>query len=313
MVVAISSGYALVDVYRSLRDTCLSDEGAHTMITTNQVQDLLQNGGNVVNRDGSKIGGIGQVFLDDQSGEPEWVTVKTGLFGGAESFVPLASAEVRDNDIVVPFDKDKVKGAPRVQDADGHLDESEERELFSYYGVGGQGGHEGTRGTDTHGTDTHATGERTGEGFTGDATRGVGHDTSGPNTDDAMTRSEERVDIGTEKVSTGKARLRKYVVTENVTKTVPVTHEEVRVEREPITDANRDEALSGGDLTSEEHEVELTEERVVVNKETVPVERVRLDKETVTAEQQVDEEVRKEQIETEGAADADRPGNGSRR
>ena len=295
------------------------------MITTNQVQDLLQNGGNVVRRDGSKIGGIGQVFLDDQSGQPEWVTVKTGLFGGAESFVPLASAEVRDNDIVVPFDKDKVKGAPRVQDADGHLDESEERELFAYYGVG-QGGsgtgdtHDthvsgtgtGTDETGTRGTDTDATAGRTGEGFTGDATRGAGHDTSGPNTDDAMTRSEERVDIGTEKVATGKARLRKYVVTENVTKTVPVTHEEVRVEREPITDANRGEALSGGDLTSEEHEVELTEERVVVNKETVPVERVRLGTETVTEEQQVDEEVRKEQIETEGAADVDGRGNGSR-
>ncbi|MCW2867255.1 MAG: hypothetical protein JWR20_1443 [Marmoricola sp.] len=277
------------------------------MITTTQVQDLLQNGGNVVNQDGSKIGGIGQVFLDDHSGEPEWVTVKTGLFGGAESFVPLTSAEVRGNDIVVPFDKDKVKGAPRVQDADGHLDENEERELFSYYGVGQGGYTEGTRGTDTH-----VTGDRTGENFASDTTRGAGHDTSGPNTDDAMTRSEERVDIGTEKVATGKARLRKYVVTENVTKTVPVTHEEVRVEREPITEANRDQALSGGDLTSEEHEVELTEERVVVNKETVPVERVRLDKETVTEEQRVDEEVRKEQIETEGAADVNGPGTGSR-
>jgi uncharacterized protein (TIGR02271 family) len=112
-----------------------------------------------------------------------------------------------------------------------------------------------------------------------------------------MTRSEEQVRVGTETRETGRARLRKYVVTENVTQTVPVSREEVRLEREPITDANRDEALSGGDITEEEHEVVLSEERPVVQKETVPVERVRLDKDTVTEEQRVDETVRKEEIE----------------
>ena len=112
-----------------------------------------------------------------------------------------------------------------------------------------------------------------------------------------MTRSEEQVRVGTETRETGRARLRKYVVTENVTQTVPVSREEVRLEREPITDANRDEALSGGDITEEEHEVVLTEERPVVQKETVPVERVRLDKDTVTNQHEVDETVRKEEIE----------------
>ena len=112
-----------------------------------------------------------------------------------------------------------------------------------------------------------------------------------------MTRSEERLRVGTENVQTGRARLRKYVVTENVTTTVPVSHEEVRLEREPITDANRDAALSGADITEEEHEVTLHAERPVVAKETVPVERVRLSTETVTEEHQVNEQVRKEQID----------------
>ena len=112
-----------------------------------------------------------------------------------------------------------------------------------------------------------------------------------------MTRSEEQVRVGTETREAGRARLRKYVVTENVTTTVPVSREEVRLEREPITDANRDEALRGGDITEEEHEVILTEERPVVQKETVPVERVRVDKDTVTEQHEVDETVRKEQIE----------------
>jgi uncharacterized protein (TIGR02271 family) len=128
----------------------------------------------------------------------------------------------------------------------------------------------------------------------------VGHDTSGPTTDEAMTRSEEQVTVGTAARETGRARLRKYVVTENVTQTVPVSHEEVRLEREPITDANIGEATAGPDISEEEHEVILHAEQPVVQKETVPVERVRLDKETVTDQQTVSEEVRKEQIELEG-------------
>ena len=97
-----------------------------------------------------------------------------------------------------------------------------------------------------------------------------------------MTRSEERLQVGTQTREAGRARLRKYVVTENVTQTVPVSHEEVRIEREPITDANVGDATSGPAISEEEHEVVLHEERPVVAKEAVPVERVRLDKETVT-------------------------------
>ena len=137
-----------------------------------------------------------------------------------------------------------------------------------------------------------------------------GHDTSGPNTDDAMTRSEEHLQVGTEQVEAGRARLRKYVVTETQTVTVPVSHEEVRIEREPITDANRGEAVSGADISEEEHEVVLHAEQPVVTTEAVPVERVRLGTETVTDQQSVSGEVRKEQIEltddTAGTRSSDR-------
>ena len=115
-----------------------------------------------------------------------------------------------------------------------------------------------------------------------------------------MTLSEERVNVGTQQVEAGRARLRKYVVTENVTQTVPVSHEEVRVTREPITDANVGNALDGPAISEEEHEVTLHAERPVVEKEAVPVERVRLDTETVTEQQQVSETVRKEQVDTDG-------------
>ena len=112
-----------------------------------------------------------------------------------------------------------------------------------------------------------------------------------------MTISEERVNVGTATQETGRARLRKYVVTENVTETVPVSHEEVRIEREPITDANRGAAEAGPAISEEEHEVVLHGEVPVVDKDVEAVERVRLDKETVTEQETVSDEVRKERVD----------------
>ena len=98
----------------------------------------------------------------------------------------------------------------------------------------------------------------------------------------------------------GRARLKKYVVTEEVDHKVPVQREEVRLEREPVTEANVDQATQGADISEDEHEVVLREEQPVVEKRTVPKERVRLSKETETEEAQVSDQVRKEQIEPEG-------------
>ena len=313
-------------------------------LTTDQARTLAGSGGNVVSTDGGKIGGIGQIYLDDATGDPTWVTAKTGLFGTKESFVPLEGARVEGDDVLVGYDKDKVKDAPRV-DPDGNLSPEEEDQLYAYYGLGsastGAGYADSTSGT-TSGTGTESgiasgyvenasdadysesatTGGRgTGTGFaagtgttsgTGgdlddDDRRGtVGHDTSGPTTDEAMTRSEEQVKVGTTSTETGRARLRKYVVTENVTQTVPVSREEVRLEREPITDSNRGEAYDGPAISEEEHEVTLHAEQPVVQKEAVPVERVRMDKETVTDQETVSEDVRKEQIELDGDGDTRR-------
>ena len=115
-----------------------------------------------------------------------------------------------------------------------------------------------------------------------------------------MTRSEERLNVGTERVEAGRARLKKYVVTENQKVDVPVSREEVRLEREPITDANVGQAMDGPAISEEEHEVVLHEERPVVDKEAVPVERVRLGTEQATGTETVNEDVRKEKIDLEG-------------
>jgi uncharacterized protein (TIGR02271 family) len=234
-------------------------------------------GRTLVDRDGDKVGTIGDVYLDQQTGQPEWIAVTTGLFGSNVSFVPIAEAQP-DGDIVrVRYEKSHIKDSPNV-DADGELSEQEEARLYAHYGR------------------DYA-----------DSGRGpVGEDVSGPETDDAMTRSEEELAVGTRRHEAGRVRLRKHIVTEPVQRTVQVQREEVRLEREPITEANRDDALSGGDLTEEEHEVTLHAEEPVVDKRVVPKERVRLDTDTVTEDAQVNDELRKERIETEGDLSARR-------
>jgi uncharacterized protein (TIGR02271 family) len=252
-------------------------------------------GQTVVGPDGEKIGKIEDVYLDQQTDKPEWLAVKTGLFGGGVSFIPLAEASTEGDDVRVPYGKDQVKDAPHAE-ADGQLSQQEEGELYRHYGMeysearSDSGLAEGTRDGSSRG------GDPTPEGSPGV----VGNDVSGPETDDAMTRSEEELRVGTEKRETGRVRLKKYVVTENVETTVPVQREEVRIEREPITDANRDAAMSGGDITEEEHEVTLHAEEPVVQKDVVAKERVRLDKDVVSDEREISEEVRKEQIDTDG-------------
>jgi uncharacterized protein (TIGR02271 family) len=247
------------------------------------VNEVLEwRGQTMVGSGGDKIGKIEEIYLDAETEQPEWALVHTGLFGSASSFVPIADATTQDGNVAVPFEKAQVKDAPKLE-PDGQLSQQDESALYSHYGM-------------DYSESRSDSGLPRGEGSatTGDT---VGNDVSGRETDDAMTRSEEELRVGTTQRETGRARLRKHIVTENVTQTVPVQREEIRVEREPITDANRDAATSGADLSEEEHEVVLHEEELVVDKRAVAKERVRLDKDTVTEQQQVSEGVRKEQVE----------------
>jgi uncharacterized protein (TIGR02271 family) len=250
-------------------------------------------GRNAVDPQGNKIGSVGQVYVNDETGQPDWITINTGLFGMKENFAPLAGSSFTGDDLVLPFDKTVVKDAPDIADA-SHLDTDEQQSLYAHYERYLGAGTTGTTGA--IGGDQQTT---TDTGRRDTQRRGEGYDTSGPNTDEAMTRSEEHLQVGTERVEAGRARLRKYVVTEQQSVQVPVSREEVRLEREPITDTNRGDALSGAAITEEEHEVVLHAEQPVVTTEAVPVERVRLGTETVTEQQTVDGEVRKEQIEVD--------------
>jgi uncharacterized protein (TIGR02271 family) len=251
-------------------------------------------GAKAVDVDGDKVGTIDEVYLDRGSERPEWVTVTTGLFGTRTTFVPIGDAQFTDGEVRLAYTKDQIKDAPNV-DADGALSRDEEQHLYEHYGRGDYGNWDGSdvrKDTDREVTDFDRNDGET-----------TGRDTSGPTTDEAMTRSEEELRVGTTERESGRVRLQKYVVEEEVTKTVPVRREEVRIEREPITDANRGDAVDGPAISEDEHEVVLHSEEAVVEKTAVPKERIRLEKDVATDEETVSETVRKEQFDVEGDHD----------
>ncbi|ADB29991.1 hypothetical protein Kfla_0886 [Kribbella flavida DSM 17836] len=240
-------------------------------------------GQDVYDVDGQKVGTAANLYASDLSGEPEWVTVRTGLFGNKETFVPLAGAHAEQDGLHVGAHKDAIKDAPRIDDQ-GHLSEAEAAELYRHYNL--QSTSRNTRSTD-------GLGMATGDGVPADQQQNAGmKHARADHGREEVVRSEERLRAGTETVETGRVRLHKHVVTEEQQVTVPVSHEEVRVVREPI-----EHGRPGAEIAPEDREVTLHEERPVVAKETVPVEKVGLDTKTVRDEQQVREQVRKEQVD----------------
>jgi uncharacterized protein (TIGR02271 family) len=247
----------------------------------------------VIDPRGEKIGAVKQVWLDGGTGEPMWASVHTGLFGHRETFVPLQRAELRNDQVQVPVEKEQVKEAPRIDTDGDRMSERDQAALFAHYGVPGRGADAGGS-SGRHGKPGQGTGNGR-QGVKDGATAGQrSGELAGRSEDAAMTRSEERLKVGTEQVETGRVRLVKHVVTENQQVTVPVSHEEVHIEREPIADGRRGQRLADG-----QQELTLHAERPVVDKETVAVENVRLAKEKVTEEQTVADKVRKELIDVE--------------
>jgi uncharacterized protein (TIGR02271 family) len=259
------------------------------MTMTHNPQDLI--GTEVVDTSGDKIGKVGNVYVADDNRQPQWITVRTGLFGHKESFVPLAGAQLSGDGLHVATTKDMVKSAPQMED-DGRLSDTDGAELYRYYGM--------TDKRDQRGVPGQAGPERS-----GDKRRQPGDDRQKHAMADgeSVVRSEEQLKVGMQEQETGRVRLRKHVVTEEQQVTVPVTHEELRVEREPI--AAGDKSTRGAKIGEADQEIVLHEQRPVVNTETVAVEKVRLGKETVTEDQTVSGTVRKERIDIDDRDDRD--------
>ena len=251
----------------------------------------------VYDQDNEKVGEVQEIYLDDRTEAPRFATVKTGLFGLKETFIPLGSArQIADGDLKVPFSKDFIKDAPNI-DPDGHLEPSEEEEIFEYYGV---------KETDKAATGTPAPG-----------TPAAGKPTAGTpaadETEEQAVAREERLVVDKQDEVAGKARLRKRVVTDHEQVEVPVEREELIVERENIDqDAPAARAGKIDDTDETEATVTLHEERPVVDKETVATEKVNVGKRKVVYTETVGDEVRKEKIDVE-ADDVNRGRHGTDR
>lgn len=288
-------------------------------------------------KDGEKLGDVNEVFVDDQSGQPTFVEVNHGLFGMNSSLVPLRGHDFSGDDLKLGFSKDRIKDAPDF-DSDKPLTPEAQSDIFKHYGLdnahdvtdykdsnldskrdvqaGADKNHNLTAGAGAAGAGAgvagagvagaHADEKKAATHTTDDAATerkaGVADDAAAArtNNDGELIRSEEQLNVNKERVATGEARLRKYVVTDTESVEVPVEREEVRVERTPINaeDAKNYNGSISGD--SEEASVTLHEERVNVNKETVPVEKINLKKDTVRDTETHTEELRKEQIDTDG-------------
>ena len=282
------------------------------MADFNRIEDLAN--ATAYDVDGDKVGGVKDVYVNDTTGQPDFVSVNHGLFGGGDSIVPLRGHSLRDGELHLAFPKERIEDAPDL-DENGHLTTEDQDAFYRHYGL------ENTQDVTTYETDNrfaqagaagaagagagYAAGERRDVETDVDAERREFADTDRRDVADngEIIRSEEQLNVSKDRVESGQVRLRKYVVNETETVEVPVEREEVRVVREPITDADR--ANYDGNIGEQEASVTLSEDRVNVSKESVPVEKVSLEKDTVRDTERVSEEVRKERFETDGVVEGD--------
>ncbi len=300
---------------------------------SNDIKDLFK--ATAYDNAGDKLGSVKEIFVDDQSGQPTFVEVNHGLFGMNSSLVPMRGHKFDGENLNLAFAKDRVKDAPDF-DADQALTPEQQNEIYRHYGLDnvedttryGEGAGNQDAGEERSTLDRHeAAGGNTagaagagvagagaaGAGVagansgaterdaaqTGDAANTAANREAAVNNEGEIIRSEERLNVQKDKVQTGEARLRKYVVTDTETVEVPVTREEVHVERTPISADEAANYKGSIDEGGQEASVTLSEERVSVNKETVPVEKVSLNKEQITETERHTEELRKEQIDTD--------------
>jgi stress response protein YsnF len=249
---------------------------------------------------GDKIGTVEHFFVDDRTGAPTWVALTTGMFGTRHSVAPAVDATFTDGDLRLPVTVEAVKTAPHV--AGDHLDPTEEAELRRHYGVGSGTAVDATAPTQEIPSSPPPVPADT--GTTGTTERATASDGS-------MTRSEERLRVGTERVATTRARLVKYVVTEEVQITVPIRREEIRIEEVPLDHVEEgpgESLVPAEPPAAGEHrprhstdrgmpdEIILHTERPVVSVEVVPTERVRLRTEMVQGQETVTGQVQREEI-----------------
>jgi uncharacterized protein (TIGR02271 family) len=258
---------------------------------TTQAEDLL--GARVTGTDGKVVGTVEQVFRDDVDGTPAWARVRSGKTG---RFVPLGSAKVTPEGLMVPFDTQKIMGGPNI-DAGQHMSAAQAEELSRYFGLTVPTQQARGRMAEDQLAEDQATQDTMAQQETRPQATLAPEPTpeSQMAPEDWLVRQEERIQVGKEMLETGRVKLHKYVDVEPIEQAIRVFHEEYDVERIPIT---ADERISGN-IQEGEQEIILHEERAILRKEVVPVERVRLRAKRIEEESTVRDELRRERIEIE--------------
>lgn len=220
-------------------------------------------------QDGEKIGAVEEVFVDEATGHPEWIGLGTGLFGMKRVLVPVQGAAMVENQVTVPYSKEQVKETPDIDSGDISIET--ERRLYFHYGL--------DYSEQRSATGLPATG--------GDAHEAVETGSQ----EETLTRSEEELRVGKREEEVGRLRVEKWTETEQVDVPVELRRERARVTREPV------DQKVGGEIGEDSLEVTLSEERPVVEKETVAKERIGIEKDVEVETETVSDEVRKERVD----------------
>ena len=234
-----------------------------------QEQAAAIQGAPLFSADGDRVGSVEEIFVDQETGQPEWLGVGTGMLGTKRVLVPIQGADVREDGVFAPYSKDQIKATPDIDS--NEISQEAEQSLYSHYGLS-------------------YSESRSGTGLPEGASETVGTQAEAD-----VVRSEEELAVGKQSVEAGRARLRKWVETEPVSVDVELQRETARVTSEPIN-----QPVSGVEIGEQEIEVPLHAEQPVVQKQAVAKERLSLERDVETERETVTDEVRKERVEVEG-------------
>jgi len=263
---------------------------------------------------GSKIGKVDDLFVDE-SDQPEYVGVKTGFLGTSSTLIPWEAVSSTDDEgraITVATDKETAKNGPAFDD-DREITPEFESEVYSHYGLSRSSGSEssgsyGSYYSDDTDAGTVGPGMSMGDTESGEfrehalTDEGI-NQSRGDDLEDEdelrVQRTEEELRAGTREREAGSVSVRKRVRTDRERLEVPTRHEEVSVERVPVSEGTASEAQIGED----EVRVPVTEEEVVVEKRPVAKEEVRIRKDVVEDTEVIEEDVRREEIDVEDSTE----------
>jgi uncharacterized protein (TIGR02271 family) len=267
----------------------------------------------VYDHSGSKIGKVDDLFVDENE-NPEYVGVKMGFFGTSSTLIPwemVSSTDDSGRNVTVATDKETAKNGPAFDD-DREITPEFEQQVYSYYGLQSSSDSESSGSYGSYYSDgstdagTVGPGMSMGDTETGEfrehavTDEGVNQSQGDDLADEdelRVQRTEEELAAGTREREAGQVRVSKRVRTDRESVEVPTRHEEVSVERVPVSEGAA--AATEAQIGEDEVRVPLTEEEVVVEKRPVAKEEVRIRKDVVEDTEVVEEDVRKEEVDVD--------------